>query len=278
MTAQLAVCTLLALAPGAAPPSAPAWAIDFGLTDAQLRAAIASRTAAGFCPTCVSGNNLNQETRYAVVWEKVKGPAWKLDYGITPAQLERRGVTLKRDGFRPVSLCGFDLIGDQGFIDLWRKAGGPEWSVEYGKDADGLTRLAADMKTAGFRPVAVSSYVSGAVNRFATIWEKGGDVDWLMKWGLAPAAFETTLTNLTNLGYRPVAISGLGVLEDVALSAVWVKQKGPAWVMRYNQDAEGLKTLGLLMRQKGFRPVYLSGYQTGRGVRYASIWEQDAAK
>lgn len=278
MTAQLALCTLLSLSPAAAPPSSPPWAIDFGLTTDQLRAAIAKRTAAGYCPTCVSGHNLNQDSRFSIVWEKVKGPAWKIDYGLTSAQLDRRATTLKRDGYRPVSLSGFDLIGDQGFIDLWRKDAGPEWSVEYGKDADGLTRLAATMKGAGFRPVAVSNYVSGTINRFATIWDKGGDVDWVMKWGLSPSAFETMLTNLTNLGYRPVAISGLGVLEDVSLSAVWVKQKGSAWVTRYNQDAGGLKTLGQLMRQKGYRPVYLSGYNTLRGVRYASIWEQDAAR
>jgi hypothetical protein len=277
MTAQLALCTLLALSPGAAPPSAHPWSFDYGLTGDQLAARIQALRG-GYRPTCVSGYNLREEVRYAVVWEKAKGPAWMLDYGLTPLQLDRRATVLKRGGYRPVSLSGFDLVGDQGFIDLWRKADGPAWAVQYGQDSAGLTKLAASMKEGGYRPVTVSSYVSGTINRFATVWEKGGDVPWDMKWGLSPSAFADTLTDMANQGYRPLAISGLGVEEDVSYAAVWVKRKGPDWVARYNLDADGLTTLGQAMKGKGYRPVHLAGYNTLRGVRYASVWEKDAAK
>jgi hypothetical protein len=271
MAAQLALCALLAL-PAGQTPTAP-WLLEYGLTGDQLKARTRALRDAGYQPTCVSGYNRGEDSRYAVVWEKGKGPEWVLDYGLTPAQLDKRAAELKKGGFRPACLSGFDLVDAQGFIDLWRKADGPAWDVQYGQDGDGMEKVAAAMKKAGFRPVTVSTYVSGSVSRFATVWEKS-DVAWELKWGLKQAALDTTLTEMGNDGYRPVAIAGLGVEEDVRYAVALAKRKGPEWAARYNLTADDLKSLAVTMGEKKFKPVWLSGYNTLRGQRYATIWEK----
>ena len=48
--------------------------------------------------------------------------------------------------------------------------------------------------------------------------------------------------------------------------------------MRVGLDAAGLTDLARLMRQRQYRPVYLTAYGTLRGTRYAMIWEKDAGK
>ena len=276
MSAQLTLYALLALSPAAGPPSHP-WTYEIGLTGDQLNARAAELRSVGFRPVCVSGYNLREDSRFAVVWEKGKGPAWSVGYGLTPDALDQRARDLKAAGFRPAALSGYDLVGDQGFIDLWRKEPGPSWSVGYGMDADGLRQLAARMRGRGYRPRTVSSYVSGTISRYASIWEKGGDVEWDLRWGLTGAAFDDALRGLSSQGFRPVAVGGLGVELEDRFCAVWEKRTGPAWIVRYGLDAGGLDTLARTMRFKGYRPAHLTGYNTLNGPRFATIWEKDEA-
>lgn len=278
MSAQIFLCALATLSPTAGPPTSHPWILDFNLTGEQVRARANLLRDAGYRPTCITGYNVAEFSRFAVVWEKVKGPAWRLDYDLTPLDLDNRGRDLKKEGFRPVGLSGYDLVGAQGFADLWYKSDGPDWSVKYGVDAEGLEALARQMKGMGYRPRTISSYISGTISRYATIWEKGGDLAWEMKWGLTPGSFSDTLSRMGNLGYRPVAISGMAVLEQVMFCAVWEKRKGPAWVARYDLDGDSLTNVARAMQMKGFRPTYLAGYATLRGTRFAAIWEKDNGK
>jgi hypothetical protein len=134
------------------------------------------------------------------------------------------------------------------------------------------------MKEKGYRPRSLSSYVSGTISRYALIWEKGGDVVWQMRWGLSADGLDGALADLSEEGYRPVALAGMGVEEQVSFAAVWEKRKGPAWLARYNLDASGLADLARTMRGRGYRPVYLASYGTLAGSRFASVWEKEAAR
>src|SRR5262245_51335442 len=100
MSAQLALCTLLALSPSAAPPVSHPWVLNYGLTGDQLKVRIGGLRDAGYRPVSVTGFNLREEVRYATIWERAKGPAWRLDFGLTPAQLDERARGMKKDGFR----------------------------------------------------------------------------------------------------------------------------------------------------------------------------------
>jgi hypothetical protein len=274
MPASFALCVLTLLAPAAGPPSAHPWAIEFGQTGDQLTARAADLRSAGYRPICVSGYNVTEAVRFATIWEKAKGPTWTLEYGITPPQLNNRAREEKKAGFRPIGLSGYDLAGTQGFIDLWEKATGPAWQVEYGLDAPGLRRVITAMKGKGYRPRNVSSYVSATFSRYALIWEKGGDVTWDLRWGMSAAGLDNALKDLGTGGYRPVAIAGMGIEEQVLFTAIWEKRKGPEWTAHTNLDGNGLKTLAITMRNRGYRPTYLAGYGTLNGVRFASIWEK----
>lgn len=276
MTCHLAALALITLAPAGDPN--PAWLLEYGLTgDALKKRAVALR-ADGYRPTSVTGYNLLEDSRFAVVWEKSKEAAWEMSWGLTPAALDKRGKDLKADGFRPIGLSGYDLVGAQGFIDLWRKTEGSDWLLEYGADATGLEQLAGRMKERGYRPRTVSSYVSGTISRYATLWEKGGDVAWDLKWGMSGGQLDSNLKSLGFEGFRPIAVSALAVEEEASFCAVWEKRKGIDWVVRHGVDGDGLATLGRTMQKKGYRPTYLSGYQTLRGVRFVSIWERDSGK
>ncbi len=272
MLTQFTLTMLFALTP-AQTTSSP-WLIEYGLTADQLKTRTMTLTDAGYQPLCVSGFNQREDARFAVVWEKKKSPAWRMDYGVTPAQLEERAVAHRKVGYRPIGLSGYDLVGAQGFIDLWKKVEGPAWEVHYGQTAADLESLSARLKKANYRPISVSTYVSGSVNRFATIWEKGGEVQWELKWGLKQDDLDSTLSDFATQGFRPLAIAGLGVEEDIRFAIVLVKKKGNPWIARYNLNAEDVSTLITSMKEKSYRPVWFSGYNTLRGVRYASIWEQ----
>lgn len=274
MTAQYVLCVLAALGPAAGPPHDP-WLIEVGLGADQLRTRTAQLRDEGYQPISVYGYNDRENIRYAVAWEKSRGPAWVLDYGLSGPQLDRRSSELKAKGYRPIGLSGYDLIGSPRYIDLWRKTDGAAWQVEYGLDADQLRRSSGLMKEKGYRPRSLSSCLSATFTRYAVVWEKGGDVAWDLRWGLSSTGLQDALNSLGNEGYRPVALAGLGIEERQTFACAWEKRKGAAaWQARYGLTADALNALARSMRTTGYRPSYLSGYDTLDGVRYASIWEK----
>lgn len=273
MSVPLAVCAVLLLLPGVAPPRQTAWTIEYGLSGDDLQVRAATLRAAGYRPVCVSGYNQGEDNRFAGIWVKAPPVDWVLDYGLTTDRFDERTADLKAKGYRPVSLAGYDWRGLQRLTDVWVKADGPPWELEYGLTGEALSKVAARMSDRGYRPVALSTYVAGTFQRHAVVWQKGGDVTWQLRYGLSGSGLDDALRALSGQGYRPVAVSGVGVEESTVFCAAWEKRKGN-WLLRTNLDGDALDALARTMQGAGYRPSWLSGYQTLAGVRFAVIWEK----
>jgi Polyglycine hydrolase-like, structural repeat len=257
-----------------APPVRPGWEVEVGLTAGQIRERTAARKALGYRPVCISAYNAGEANRFAVIYRGGAGPAWDLDWGLTPKQFQKRGQALTAAGFVPVCLSGCNLVGEERLSDLWLKQAGPARGWEYGLGAEGLRGRAEWLRDQGYRPVWLSSYMANAANAYALIWEKGGPT-WDLKYGLSPEGLQEALDDLAGRGYRPVSISGHSVEGVTRYCAVWEKRKGPPWEARFGQTQEEFLELARAMASRGYRPVAVRGFNTLDGDRFVSIWEKE---
>src|SRR5262249_28381914 len=90
MYGLLVASTLAGLSP-AGPPARPGWEVEVGLTAAQVGERTAAQKARGYRPIGVSAYNSGEANRFAVIYRVDTGPAWDMDWGLTPKQFQRRG-------------------------------------------------------------------------------------------------------------------------------------------------------------------------------------------
>jgi hypothetical protein len=273
MYGLLVASTLAGLSP-AGPPARPGWEVEVGLTAAQVGERTAAQKARGYRPVVVSAYNSGEANRFAVIYREDTGPAWDMDWGLTPKQFQKRGRELVNGGFVPVCLSGCNLVGEERLSDLWLKQAGPARGWEYGLTADGLRGRAEWLRDNGYRPVWLSSYMANAAEVYALIWEKGGPA-WDLKYGLSPDRLREALDDLAGRGYRPVSISGHSVEGVTRYCGVWEKRKGPGWEARFGQTQDEFLELARSMASRGYRPLTVRGYNALGGDRFVSIWEKE---
>jgi hypothetical protein len=274
MSGLTVVSALALLSPAVGPPTAHPWLVTVGLTGEQVGARTADLRARGYRPLSISAYNVVQANRFAVVYQKEKGPAWELDWAQTSDQFVRRARDLGAKGYVPASLAGCNLLGSGRLSAVWVKGEGREFS--YNMQADELLRQANRMRGRGFRPVSISSYMADTFTYYAVVWQKGDKVPWELRYGLTAEGLQDALNTMTARGYRPVSASGVETVGVLRYCAVWEKRKGPDWKVRYGQAEQGLLGLANSMSSQGYRPAAVSAYDTGSAGRFVSIWEKDA--
>jgi hypothetical protein len=275
MFALALASALTGLSPTAGPPASPGWVVRVGLSAEQLQERTGEMRSLGYRPAGISAYNAAEANRFAVIYEKSKGPAWDLNWGLTLDQFLERARRLRAAGYVPVCLSGCNLIGAERLSDLWLKQAGPDRELSRGLDGDSLIREANRRRERGYRPVWISSYMAGGLNSYAAIWEKNGDVPWELKYGLSAQQLQDALDDLSARGFRPITISGLNAGGVARYCAVWEKRKGPAWLAKFGQTQEELLDLARSMAARGYRPLAVTGYNTLDGDRFASVWAQE---
>jgi hypothetical protein len=274
MTGLVIVSTLAITSPGVAPPSHPAWVLEVGLSNTEVARRTETLEAQGYRPTGISAYNSVESNRFAVIYLKSGGPAWVMNWGLTTDQFLQRSRNLRAKGYNPACLSGCNEIGAERLSYLWLKSAKPERDWSYGLDVNALLRQIARMRSLGYRPVRISSYMVNAANVYAVVWEKS-EMVWELKYGMSPAQFEDALNDLSARGYRPVSVSGLNAGGVVRYCGIWEQRKGPAWEIRYGQTQNALLEYARSMGARGYRPTVAAGYNTLDGDRFASIWEKE---
>jgi Bacterial tandem repeat domain 1 len=67
---------------------------------------------------------------------------------------------------------------------------------------------------------------------------------------------------------------GYRVGADPRYAAIWELREGPPWQARHGISAEVYQQTFDTLVAQGYRLVYVNGYSTPAGARFAAIWEQ----
>ena len=113
----------------------PAWRARHILTAAQHQSDFAVLKSQGFRPLDVNGYSINGASRFASIWEKSPGPSWEARHDLTSDQHNALFAVLPAQGFRPVSISGYEKAGAPRFASLWQKVSGPALMARHGMTA-----------------------------------------------------------------------------------------------------------------------------------------------
>lgn len=134
------------------------WQARHRLNAAAHQAAFDDLAARGFRLTRVSGYSLNGEARYASIWEKNDGRAWRARHGLDSAEYQREFTRQLRDGFRLVHVSGYSVKGQDRYAAIWEKNDGRAWQGRHNLNAATYQQTFDQLIGEGFRLAQVSGY------------------------------------------------------------------------------------------------------------------------
>lgn len=130
-----------------------------------------------------------------------------------------------------------------------------------------------DATEEGGGPSQLAVYNAGDEPRFAVVLEPMVNVPWLEKHLLTPQEFQDQFEAYLGQGFRPVSVAVSQAGDAPRFSAIWWKQREPAWHVHLDVTPEQLPELSREYAERELRPISLLGYQDAGQTRFAAVWE-----
>ena len=111
-----------------------AWVARHGLTSAQYQAEFDARVAQGYRLVHVSGYTSGGAERYAAVWERSPGPAWRAFHGLTSAQYQALFNRMTAQGYRRRTVSGYRVGGADRYAGIFEQSAASPWVARHGLD------------------------------------------------------------------------------------------------------------------------------------------------
>lgn len=250
------------------------WQARHALTSNQYQQTFDNLVASGYRLAYVSGYTINNDPRYAAVWEKKPSPAWVARHGLTSAQYQQAFNTYVSQGYRPVLVNGYTVNNQDRYVAIWDKSASGAWVARHGLTSTDYQTTTNSLVGQGYRLRHVSGYTVDGQARYAAIWVKTSDTSaWVARHGLTSSAYQQEFNRLVGLGYRLTQVSGYAVRGVDFYAALWEKKGGPAWVARHGLTSAGYQAEFDRLNRLGYEPKVVSGYTIGGSDRYAVLWE-----
>jgi CubicO group peptidase (beta-lactamase class C family) len=269
---QISFCLALLFC-GAATSHAQAWQARHGMTSSQYQSEFNNLTSQGYRLTYVSGYTVNDQERFAAIWEQKAGPAWVTHHGMTSAQYQSLFDQYTGQGYRLTLVNGYTVNGQDRYVAIWEQNAGPAWVAHHGMTSAQYQSAFNTYVRLGFRLIHVSGYVVRNQACYAAIWEQKAGPAWVARHGMTSAEYQNEFDNYVAQGFRLTHVSGYEVGGSDYYAAIWEKLSGPAWVARHRMTSGDYQAEFIDRFIQGYRLKEVNGYAFGLSARYAAIWE-----
>jgi CubicO group peptidase (beta-lactamase class C family) len=98
--------------------------------------------------------------------------------------------------------------------------------------------------------------------------------EWAARHGLTGAQYQQAFDDFAKKGFRLTTVSGYQSGGSALYAALWIKKSGPDWAARHGLTGQQYQAAFDDFAKKGFRLVFINGYEIGGNARYAAIWEK----
>jgi hypothetical protein len=214
---------------------------------------------------------------YAAIWSKHDAGAWVARHGLSADAYQAEFNKNSAEGYRLISVDGYEVGGQARYAAIWRKASGSAWVARHGlSSADyqaAFDKNAAD----GYRLTWVNGYTVQGQAQYAAIWEKSSGPAWVARHGLNSAQYQSAFDDYTKQGYRLELVSGYAVGNEARYAAIWRKGAATAWVARHGLSSDDYQNAFNGYTEQGYRLTHVSGYKVGGQARYAAIWDKSSS-
>jgi len=250
-----------------------AWVARHGLNAAQYQNEFNNLVAQGYRPTYISGYAVNNEARFAAIFDRIPNTApWVARHNLTAAQYQTEFDRLASQGYRPVLVNGYTVGSQDFYVAIWEQRSGPAWIARHGMTSANYQDEFNKQLQAGYRLTHVSGYSVNGSERYAAIWEKSSGSPWAARHGMDAATYQAEFNRLNASGYRLVLVSAFTVNGQDRFAAIWEQRGGLPFIARHGLDSASYQTAFDDLRYQGYRPAVVSGYGSGANPQFAAIW------
>lgn len=246
--------------------ASPEWAARHGLSSADYQAAFDDFRKKGFRLVYVSGYAVNNQPRFAAIWEKSPGPTWEARHSLTSAQYQKSFDDLVKAGYRLRHISGYSVNRQDFYAAIWEKSSGPVWEVRHGLTSTDYQKTFIDLTGKGYRLKVISGYRVGAEDRYAALWEKTGGPLFAARHGIKSEFYQGVFDNFYYQGYYPTYINSFASGSAEKFNGVWentnwkgsdldlIRDKVQAYMNKHN-----IPGLSIALTKDG-RLVYAAGF------------------
>jgi serine/threonine protein kinase len=210
--------------------------------------------------SCQNGDTLAQEQVTAAAKEKVPDALGAMASKLS-GELRESLATVQRIDLPPA-------------LSTTSPPAAPQWQARYGLTLAQYQVTYNELVLQGYRPKCISGYFSGSSERYAVLWVRDTGSEWQAKYGLTSSEYQRTFDDLVRQGYRLTWVNGYESSGVVKYAAIWEKRRDPPWEARFGLTDDQLRRAQTTFTQRGYRPIHISGYESGGVPTYAAIWEK----
>jgi hypothetical protein len=246
------------------PDAGEAWLARHGIDSQAYQDLFDTLPARGYRPVALSAYSEGRGARFNAVWVHRDGPTWVARHNLGGAAYQAAFDQLAADGFRPVSVSGYAVNGEDRYAALFEQGPGPEWQARHALLPNAY-QAAFDLLAAdGFVPVQVCGYRVNFGLRFAGLWYKLPGVEFIARHNLTASQYQLAFDDALARGFHLVCVNGYSNGGIANYAAIW--HRGPStggWQARHGLDAAAYQRVFDELAPQGLRPALISGYGDG---------------
>ena len=199
---------------------------------------------------------------------------WQARHGLDAAGHQAEFDELAGRGYRLVKITSYDAGGTPRYASVWHRQDGNPWRALHGVSEGRYQEAIDGWGAEGYRPIDLSVVRSGGVTLFSAIWEQEAGLPWIARHRQSAAQYQQLFDDLSGQGFRLRCVSPYDNGDGEHFACVWDRYAGPNWFARHGLMPEEYQREFDRLAQSGFRLIRSVGYDSGSGLRYATIWEQ----
>ena len=247
-----------------------------GMTAAKYQQEFSKWTGKGYRLTHVSGYGVGGQARYAAIWTKVDGPAWKAHHGLSNTAYQQKVDTYVKQGYRIAHVSGYDVKGKDYYAAIFVKNSGTTWVARHRLNGSQYQQEYNKWKSKGYRLVHVSGYAISGKAHYAAIWEKRSGAAMATHHGMTSSVYQQKFNQYVGKGYRLTHVSAYTVSGKDYYAAIWEKRAGKKWTARHRMNNASYQNEFDNNYYTAYRIKSVSGYAIGGKAHYAAIWTEGA--
>lgn len=248
------------------------WIERHGLTSAQFQSEFNAWKAAGYRMSYLNGYAFNGADYYNGIWESSSGPAWGVGIFMTLTNYQTNLTTFAKAGYYPVVVSGYTVNGGDYFAAIWEQATAGTIVEMHELTATTLPQqLKAHLN--GYTVVHITGYGGSSGDKYAVIWKKTTGSPQVVVSAQTEAQFQQTFNTETAAGYHLTMLTAYPASAGIHVVGVFEKGTVVPWVAYGDMQAAGYQQALSDFRYQGFRPITVSGFNSGGIQEFSTLWQ-----
>ena len=201
----------------------PAWSARHGMSATDYQKDFNDKIKNGYRLVCLSGYAVGNQAKFAAVWDKGSGGAWKAKHNMTAANYQKTYDDYSKLGYQLQQVSGYVVNGVEYFAAFWEKKSG-SIIARHNLTAAAYQKAFNDFTSKGYHLKSISGYQKGRTDLYAAIWEKSTYPVWIARHGLSRTNYQHTFDNMYYQGYVPVLVNAFASGSVDNYNAIWINK------------------------------------------------------